>query len=1405
MVDLKLVTRQYNVTNHQHHDGPMESLQTHISYDDLFKVQGSDEVVKNIVVQGKAGMGKSFLCTVLVRGWAKGQLFQQFDFLLFIPLHVDEISIANSLLELLKYYYNKDMCSSVVDYLKMKEEKVLIIVDSWDQLSKPEHKISYFASFLRDELPSVSVIVTCRPSTSLSLITRFKHVDHLVEVCGFNKEAITLYAQSKLVSGPGISAVKLVEEFKRNPLLESECCCPIIYATVCHMLHNRNEALPNTITGIYTKLILYVAFHDIPEKNEIEDDLILSNLAISLPERRQLSWSLLCDVAFHKFRNIHFEMKDYKEIALFKGLLKQAGDSTGVHFNYPNITEYLATFHIMKQPPDKQLEIIKSCSKLKQSTMIWRFFFGLCCTEANTAVENNFIKQAIDGVSQQHYSFNNWHSLCHYAFEAKSEMVSESIVRVLRRFRRSTPHTNTVDFGKPVTAHDCVAVVYVIDNMKKNSSVEINFRECGLKPEQVSDLADALARKDARFQVITMDLSHNQLTDDVVTDLFKRGANSLMFLNKLYLRDCNIKSDGCISAIMCTLMKSVTQKMSQLDLSLNSISVSGLKVLQDAIHSDTFINLEILFMQGSLPEITENIHCLLEFSDMLSAKCNHLRRLDLSAINLGTPGDPIVSQVISKLMAARKNFDLCLNKEYMPEVDQHFIAIMEDSVKKKGEVNHTVVHGVFVGPGRSGKNSVMYRLLGNPPLPHNSHSPSTGVMENVFKAEVKKMCSVTTAVKNLIWRELSFDQESLELMMTTARTYSCQNQRTILSLCDNESECLTTSPDGSQSTISSDCIKYSLKMVKCVSNDANEDNSMIETSQNMTFYTSDIGPMDLFKKAVKLRRMDALREHLESSWTLYLTNTGGQHEFQELLPLLVSGPSVFFVVFPLNADLTKPYEVQFRYPDGREETRYPSPSTLMDEILQILATIFTLELHSYDLKPIIFFIGTHKDMLSECSATNDIRKIDEILQAYVRKTALYHQGSIEFAQSEDSKHPKQLIFTVNNLAQGDEDFEKIRSALQQTVERSHSFNIQCQPSWLIFSLVLRANHKDSQVMKYEDCFTVALSCGISDREQMNKALLFLHYRLGVVRFYNTKELSNLVVIDPQILFDKISNLLLRTFIPEHAHQNEIEEFKLRGTFSVSTLKRIIKKCDSNSKVPLDWLLKLLDHLRIVAYIRDSNGDKYFMPSAILFRAPTNEEPLELSSCKAPPLLIAFFGGFCPRGVPGALIKYLVTNEMKSKLQWELHTDKLFRNQITFGIESCGDIILNILPTHIEILFDPESDEAKLKPTCREAHAQIKQGMDEVFKPKEYYLGFYCSHEKCKSHPQPHPAEINWKSNELKCAESRRRTTLSDAHYVWKIQRGIALYNYHNYYCLKIVRHTCMYFLLYFRRSSNRSS
>ena len=724
--------------------------------------------------------------------------------------------------------------------------------------------------------------------------------------------------------------------------------------------------------------------------------------------------------------------------------------------------------------------------------------------------------------------------------------------------------------------------------------------------------------------------------------------------------------------------------------------------------------------------------------------------------------------------------------------------------KKKGTINHTIAHGVIVGPGRSGKNTLMSRLMGNGPPKSDTVSPSTGVLESIVKVEVKKLCTVATAVSNLEWKELQHNEEALELIMTTVRHHSATTtiSKPIITkyiIKEQTNGPMTTSaklPIPPKHQVGGSKLYMhkigklfkKFKRSKGQKSDQSHMGTVSEKEKSAIVYTPDVEPVDIFKQAVKLRGMDALREHLESSWSLYLTNTGGQIEFQEHLPLLVCGPSIFFVTFPLHHDLDKPYDVRYEYPDGRVET-YKSPGTLLQEILQTLATISASHFTSGQqrdseatIKPKVFFVGTHKDCLPANCAEEIIQRKDELLQNCVRQTALFDQDAIQFAE-----HPKRLIFAVNNLSGDDDEFQKIRSAVQTTVERDE-FTIECPSSWLILSLILRAKHKSDRVLTFEKCFSIARECGISDRKEFNEALSFIHSRLGLVRYFDVKDLNTLVVTDPQVLFDKITDLIVKTFTVESVGVKKNEDFCQRGIIPVTIMQNISDKDEngSNSQLPFKWLINLLNYLRIAALFKDRDGDKYFFPSA-LCHAPKSDSK-SLHAYLWPSLLVGFKSGFCPRGIPGALIKYLMTNEMRSKRCWNIIPDMIFKNEVSFAIQAHGNITLRILPTHLEISYYSESDSTEgvseedvkedelMKKTCEMAYMQIKKAMSTVTSQCmecDCFFGFYCTLVTCQAHK--HPAELEWDGKNpfkivCKAANKRRRGNLPKGYEIWNLHK-----------------------------------
>ena len=431
-------------------------------------------------------------------------------------------------------------------------------------------------------------------------------------------------------------------------------------------------------------------------------------------------------------------------------------------------------------------------------------------------------------------------------------------------------------------------------------------------------------------------------------------------------------------------------------------------------------------------------------------------------------------------------------------------------------------------------------------------------------------------------------------------------------------------------------------------------------------------------------------------------------------------------------------------------------------------------------------------------------KIDQKLQRCVRQTHLIIQHSLQFASDFDKSRECQLMFTVNNLSVNDDDFQKIRFAVQQTVERKYrkEFTVKCPSSWLIFSLVLREKqkekqvcekyrlnpqkHKSNRVLRLEDAFKIAQECGISSHDELIAALSFIHSRLGLLRYYDVKDLDSFVIVDPQVLFDKITELIKETFVKGIAERKEIEDFCEKGIISVAVLKKICQSSSEEDQLPLTWLTNVLNHLRLAALFKDQYGEeKYFFPSALCHASESIAQDPSVKSTictNHTSVLIAFETGFCPRGTAGALIKCLMTNEMSSTKTWKLLPSKIFRNQVSFYIESCGSMTIKVRPTHIEFTIDSpeeitETDNSESK-IHKEVYTQIAKCMKiitSLYKKYEFHWTFYCTLAECQTHP--HPAILEWHDNtpyRLRCEVVDKIGALPRGCKLWNIRKGIIL-------------------------------
>ena len=695
----------------------------------------------------------------------------------------------------------------------------------------------------------------------------------------------------------------------------------------------------------------------------------------------------------------------------------------------------------------------------------------------------------------------------------------------------------------------------------------------------------------------------------------------------------------------------------------------------------------------------------------------------------------------SRIPSAMKSFCLFM---LGPE-ERRYLAACERAMKERGSLEQISMHCIFMGLPRSGKTSLLRRLINK----RLSSFASTGVAERAVHVELRKS---TVHVSGLFWCELDdLGDEAMSLMHDMSKTAPDDATEPFPQSADAP---VDTQPPSQHSKLAS---SSSLDL---------QSSAEPQTPEKQ----GSKPPLEVFrdafqKKWPKLKDLDA--EH----WTLYLTDTGGQPEFQELLPILVCGPSLFFLVFRLDLDLNSRYKVEYINSSGRSIVPYQSGLTMQETLLQSLATIASTSIvrmvdgERVDILPSVFFVGTHKDLVSD----EQLRLIDSTLQGVVKRTEAYHEGMVQFASE------SHLILAVNNLSKGDEDVQQVRAAVEHIGSQGDKYRVKTPFSWHVFSNILQ--RLKAPVLEYEQCYKAAQQCGIGTRDEMNNALRFLHENVGVIRYYHdVEELREYVIKELWYLFDMITDLLVATFTFDRTSPSLCELFARKGIFPLDVFEKLAR---STEFLPPSKLVALLQHLNIVALLKkDGASSEYFIPCVLAHSEGNQSTMSDTTVSRLPPLLVTFESGYCPKGLFGAVAVYLLQNKMTSKLEWELEQDKIFRDQVCLSVGPYDSFLLTVLPCFLSIELCTSSGAStrmiSLASVCSEVHRCINRAVSEVSKAlrcsqkAEPSFGFFCPEDVVASQ-SPHPATVIFLQGNpciLKCPITSKRFDLPDGFQVW---------------------------------------
>ena len=363
-------------------------------YTDMFKGKPT-----RMLVYGRPGIGKTTFCKKAAYDWSKALKENLKNFFVLILIKLRDVCDVGNIRDVLRA--SKLLASdgpisvdSLYDYIINNQDKVLLILDGYDEYSCAKEHSPILAIWKGEQLRDCHVIVTTR-QLKCDELRGPSHVQ--LEIQGFKSgERKRTFARKFLASEQDLDEfMSYLKEKDLGDMAE----IPLLLLMLCLLWKEKHhEGLPKSRADIFTQFIQTMLDH----KGESQQPLPFQKVASS-KARKDLSYlgkaafeALLQDRLYVRFSEIPSiilrSFQKLSEVGLFQIVnLTSLNPEKGAYFIHKSVQEFLAAWHIkeevlsIKGESTPSLSKVESFEKIDKMDEVLKFACELS-TEAACAV-----------------------------------------------------------------------------------------------------------------------------------------------------------------------------------------------------------------------------------------------------------------------------------------------------------------------------------------------------------------------------------------------------------------------------------------------------------------------------------------------------------------------------------------------------------------------------------------------------------------------------------------------------------------------------------------------------------------------------------------------------------------------------------------------------------------------------------------------------------------------------------------------------------------------------------------------------------------------------------------------------------------------------------------------------------